>query len=149
MPTTPIQARDTVTLPAPPKQVWAVLADVADYPRWWPASVRVRVVSGGAEAAGTELEIQPSGGRPFTCRVESLDAPTRIGLRYHGLVEGTGEWRLEGVESGTRVTYTIDVVAHGWLVALVARLANLAEAHSGPMRDVLTSLGREVERSQR
>ena len=82
MPSTPIQATDEITIHATVSEVWPVLADVAGYPRWWPRSLGVRVASTGGELLGTEVEMRPSGGRSFVCRVEAVEVPTRIRMRY-------------------------------------------------------------------
>ena len=73
MPSTPIQATDEITIHATVSEVWPVLADVAGYPRWWPRSLGVRVASTGGELLGTEVEMRPSGGRSFVCRVEAVE----------------------------------------------------------------------------
>lgn len=141
MPITPIRAEDRVVVPAPIEDVWAVVADVARYPRWWPPSVTARVVRGAPGPVGVEVELQRPGGQPFRCTVESVDPPRGMVMRYHGrTIEGAGAWRLAPVEGGTEVTYTLDVVAHGWVVAVLSRVMSLEEAHSGPMRDVLGRL---------
>jgi hypothetical protein len=93
MASTPIQATDEITIQAPVGEVWPVLADVEGYPRWWPRSLGVRVWSTGGEVLGTEVEMRPSGGRSFVCRVEAVEVPTRIRMRYGGgFIEGFGEW---------------------------------------------------------
>lgn len=142
MTTTPIRAEDGATLPCPPADVWAVLADVASYPRWWPPSLHVRVAPDG------EVEIRPRGGRPFRCRVASADPPRELRMRYAGgFIEGTGVWRLADAEGGgTRVTYTVDVVAHGRLVAFLARFLDYGRMHSRLMEDVFRHLGEDLDR---
>ncbi len=61
-------------------------------------------------------------------------------------IVGTGEWRLDAVDGGTRVSYDLNVVAHGWLVACLARVLPLGRLHSGSMREVLENLERETAR---
>ena len=141
--TTPIRATDEVVVPLPPGEVWRVLADVGGYSRWWPRSLGLRVLSGGATLIGTELELRPFGGRPFRCRVEAVEEPRRMRVRYSGgFVEGCGEWRLEPLGGGTRVIYDLDVRVAGRLVAFLARLIPLGRLHSRPMRGVLQNLER-------
>lgn len=146
MPTTPIRASDALAIPVPAARIWPVLADVERYAEWWPPSVGARLLAPGDPLVGAELEIRPRAGRPFQCRVDAADPPLRMDLRYHGFVDGTGGWRLEPDGDGTVVTYALDVVAHGWLVAAIARVVPLAERHSGPMRDVLRALAARVTR---
>lgn len=141
MPITPIRAEDRVLVRAPVEDVWTVIADVARYPRWWPPSVTPRVVRGAPGPVGVEIEIHRPGGLPFRCTVASVEPPRAMAMRYHGrFIEGAGAWRLSPVEGGTEVSYALDVVAHGWVVAILSRVMSLGEAHSGPMRDVLRAL---------
>lgn len=145
--TTPIQAVDARVLPFTPEQIWAVLADPARYPNWYPASVRVEARHVSANLTSTEFEIQPRGGRPFRCRVEATEAPHAMRMRYPGdFIVGTGEWRLAAVSGGTRVTYALDVVATGWLAALLGKILPLGKIHSQAMQEVLAALEREVGR---
>ena len=139
---TPIQATDTIELPFAAEAVWPVLRDVASYPRWWPASLRLRVIAGGgAEVVGTDLEVRPPSGRAFRCRVEELSEGRWVRMRYHGgFIEGSGAMRLEPAVGGCRVTYEMDVRARGWLVALLSRFMDLSSIHSQQMREVLRSL---------
>lgn len=144
---TPIRATDEITVPESAEQVWRVLADVGGYARWWPASIGLRVVSGGAELLGTEVEIRPGRGRPFRCRVEAVEKPRLIRTRYYGgFIEGHGEWRLVPSGSGTRVVYDLDVQASGWLVRLLSRFIDLGGVHSRQMQGVFRGLERALAR---
>lgn len=140
MPSTPIRATDSIVIAAPVAVVYGALTDVRDYPRWWPRSLRVHVLTHNSEAVGSELELRPRCGRPFRCRIVSAEA-TSVRIRYDGgFIEGTGEWQLEPVAEGTKVGYHLDVRAHGLLVALLGRVLDLARLHSEPMRHVLRNL---------
>lgn len=150
MASTPIHANDEITIPAPLSDVWPVLADVAGYPRWWPRSLGVRVASTGGELLGTEVEMRPSGGRSFVCRVEAVEVPTRIRMRYGGgFIDGFGEWRLEPLGAQTRVSYQLEVEAHGWLVYCLGKVMNLAGVHSRSMREVLKNLKHVLDQNPR
>ncbi len=59
---------------------------------------------------------------------------------FGGFIDGTGEWRLEQADSGTRLTYSIDAQARGWLVLLLSLVMNLGEMHSRQMRGVFENL---------
>ena len=69
-------------------------------------------------------------------------------MRYpDGFITGTGEWRLQPLDDGsTRVTYAIDVVARGWLAAILGRLLPLPKIHSKTMQDILAALEHEAAR---
>lgn len=141
MRSTPIRAIDTIVIHAPCPVVWGALVDVGGYPQWWPASLRLRVLSVHKELLGTEIEMRPFGGRPFRCRIEHVEELTCIRTRYFGgFIEGVGEWRVEPEEKGTRVTYKLDAVAHGRLVAWLGRIIDLSRLHSKPMRQLLRNL---------
>lgn len=147
MPAAPIQAVDERVLPFAREQIWPVLADVTASPRWWPASIRLTVLNASPGLIGSEMEVCPRGGRPFRCRVEAIEPPRRMQMRYgNGFVTGTGEWRLDAAPGGTRVAYELDVQAHGWLVALLGKLLPLGKIHSKSMQQVLANLEAEVRR---
>lgn len=145
--TTPIQAVDERVLPFSPEQIWAVLADAARYPDWYPPSVMVRVLQCSATLIATKFEIKPRGGRAFQCHVTGATSPNRLQMRYPGpFIVGTGEWRLDAMSGGTRVTYALDVVATGWLAVLLGKLLPLGRIHSKAMQEILTALEQEVAR---
>jgi uncharacterized protein YndB with AHSA1/START domain len=147
---TPIQAFDEIIIPRPAAEVWPVLADFEGYPRWWPKSLGIRVLSGGGELIGTEVEVRPFGGRPFRCRVEAVDMPNRIQMRYFGgFIDGLGEWRLEPLGQETRVTYRLEAQAIGWVVVLLGKVVDLARLHSRLMQEVLRNLDNVLETNDR
>ncbi len=148
MPSTPIRATDERVIPFPAQQIWSVLADVAESSRWWPSSVQLKVLGAAPSLVGIEMEICPRGGRPFRCRVEAIEPPKRMVMRYPGdFIVGTGEWRLEDLSaSSTRVTYEIDVVANGGLAVILGRLLPLPKIHSKSMQDILAALEKETAR---
>ncbi len=149
MTSTPIHATDEITIPLPATEVWPVLADFGEYSRWWPKSLGIHVLSGGVELLGTEVEVHPFGGRPFRCRVEAVDMPKRIRMRYFGgFIDGFGEWRLEPLGQETRVIYRLEAKAHGWLVVLLGKVLNLARLHSRSMQAILKNLNHVLDRKQ-
>lgn len=144
---TPIHATDEILIPVPKTDVWKVLAEVRNYPNWWPRSLHSRVVSGGdgPDPVGTEIELRPMGGRSFRCRVELVIPGERIRMRYSGgFIEGQGEWSIHSADSGTRVVYRLEVEAHGRLIAWIGRVMDLGRMHSRMMQEVLGNLQREV-----
>lgn len=145
--TTPIRAVDERVLPFAPDQIWPVLADVNGYPQWYPPSLHLHVRAVTAAGIGSEVELRPRGGRAFRCRVEAIEPPRRMQMRYgNGFVTGTGEWRLDAAPGGTRVAYEIDVLATGRLAVLLGWLLPLGKIHSQFMREVLEKLEAEVRR---
>lgn len=142
---TPIHAVDHIPLPLSPTEIWPVLADISRYPQWWPKLLRVRVMQSTPALIGSELELRPLGAKRFSCQVVSFVAPERIDLEYRGgVIEGTAKWRLEPAGQGTRVSYAIDVLAKGRLVALVGRILDLNTMHSLSMQAIFRNLRREL-----
>lgn len=149
MNSTPIHATDEIIIPHPATKVWPVLVDFAGYPRWWPKSLGIRLLSGSAGLLGTEVELRPRGGRPFRCRVERVDVPKCIQLRYFGgFIDGVGEWQLEPLGQETRVVYRLEVEVRGWLVVLLGKVLNLARIHSRFMQSVLHNLDDVLDRTE-
>lgn len=144
----PIHAVDERVMTYSAEQIWTVLSDVAKSPGWWPRSVRLSVIRVEPGLIGSEMEICPRGGRPFRCRIEAIDVPNRMVMRYPGnFVHGVGEWRVEPQGDGkTRVTYALDVVANGFLAVLIGKILSLSKIHSRAMQDVLCALEGETAR---
>jgi len=143
---TPIRATDELVVAFSPAEVWRVLADVGGYPRWYPRSLRLRVLRNVAGLVGTEFELRPFGGRAFRCRIDAIDEPHSIRLQYYGgFLDGRGEWQLESCASGTRLMYAIDVNALGRLAAVLGRVLPFGRIHSRQMKGVLRQLERRLE----
>ncbi len=143
---TPIQATDSIEVDASPAAIWRIVADVPDYPDWWPKSLGVRLIARAETALGCEVEIRPPGGRPFRCRVVEVLELQRMRMRYlGGFVEGSGEWILEPIGDRTRVTYRLEVAARGRLVRLLGKLIDLSAIHSRSMKKVLLNLRTRAE----
>jgi uncharacterized protein YndB with AHSA1/START domain len=89
---TPIRPVDERVLPFAPDQIWPVLADVNGFPNWYPPSLHLQERAVTAVGIGSEVELRPRGGRAFRCRVESLEPPLRMRMRYPGdFIAGVGE----------------------------------------------------------
>ena len=146
MTSTPIHAVDSILLPLPPETIWPLLADIHSYPRWWPALLlpRVTVPTDGA-LVGSELHLRPLATRQFTCKVMAAAAPHSIDLQYTGpLITGSGQWLLTPEGQDTRLSYRIDVEAHGLLVALAGRCLNLRWLHGQSMQLIFSALRRQL-----
>lgn len=138
---TPLQTADSVILPLPPEAIWPVLIDISRYPQWWPNALFTRAIPSPSGLIGSELHIRPMGIRRFICRVIAADQPHTIDLEYVGdFITGQGQWVLVPEGQGTRVNYVIDVVIHGSLAALAARLIDFKAVHSSSMRGIFKGL---------
>ena len=71
----------TIEIAATPENVWAILADLANYPKWHPVYLGVT----GQLAAGSTLTItstHPTSGRTVTAKVKVLTAEPDTELRW-------------------------------------------------------------------
>ena len=145
---TPIRATDERIVPYSQCEVWKVLVDIAAYPAWWPRTVGLRILHREVELVGSSFELRPFGGRSFCCRIESVEEPNMLRMRYYGgFIDGRGEWRLQPVGLKTRVVYELDVRAAGRIVAWIGRLLPLSRLHSFQMNGVLRQLEKKVEKN--
>jgi len=110
------RCRTEALIPAPVDAVWAALADLAEWARWW-VVVRVEALD---PSEGTRLRpglrFRILGSRPggptrgWTVEVLDVVANERIDLLYaEGDLFGRTSWELEPVAGGTSVAY----VYHG------------------------------------
>ena len=111
--------RETV-VPRAPDEVWQVVSDPAQLPRWWPGVTRVEDAT--AEAWTTVLT-SPKGKsvRMDYSRVEATE-PTRLVWRQEVaqspferiLEEATTSLELSEADAGTRVAIELDQKPRGW-----------------------------------
>lgn len=142
-----ISAAEERLVARPVDAVWAALADVEAYPRWWPGDLGITVPRAASGLVGSRLALDPRVGRPFTMRVVLADPPKRLGLAYEGQwLEGEGEWTLRRKSSGALVRYEMHVRSDRWLVALASRALDLPALHSRQMHEVLEALELEAGR---
>jgi len=99
----------TIEIAATPENVWAVLADLASYPKWHPAYLAVT----GQLAAGSTLTItstHPTTGRPMTAKVKVLTVEPDTELRWVskllGLTISKRTFRLSRTAGGTSLVQT-------------------------------------------
>lgn len=145
-----IEAEDEELIPHPSDAVFAVLADVPAYPRWWPEDVGVELRRAGRPVVGAELELDPTAGRRFALRFTGVEEPRRLEVAYvASWLEGEGAWTLRRKGRGTLVRYEMQVRADRWIAALAGRLVDLQAIHARQMRLVLEGLGAETARRHR
>lgn len=122
-------------LPAPPEDVFDVLADPTTYPDWLVGAQRIRAVDPEFPAAGAEFE--PTVGAPPTGNVEGhtqslgADPPHRLDLEVHaGPFHGVVDFEVEPYAAGTsRVCFR--EAATGPLAVLTPLLRPLVYARNG------------------
>jgi uncharacterized protein YndB with AHSA1/START domain len=112
-------------LPAPPEQVYAVLADVEAYPRWWPEVRRARRLD---ERSGE-----------LTCRSllpydvvfvmhREIEDPVRLLLRARmdGDLRGTSQWTVSPADHGSVAIFDEDVTVGNGMLHAAGRLVRPA-----------------------
>lgn len=112
----------------PIARVWALIEDVANWPRWWRAVRKVELLAAGDEhGIGAVRRLTWATALPYTLtfdvelvRVE----PGRLSEgRAFGELDGTGIWTLQEEGAGTRVRYDWRVdVTKQWMRLLAPLL---------------------------
>lgn len=140
-----ITVTDETTLPFPPAVVWKVLADLESSPSWWEPQVKVRVRQALPEIVGSTLEVRPYGGMSFVCRVTEVVPEATMKMQYfEGVYQGTGHWTLTPTESGTRLSYAIDLQIMSRLLVVLSYVLDLGAIHSKLMSRVFGNLERAI-----
>jgi hypothetical protein len=109
-------------VPCAPPALWNLLTHWDRQASWVPDVAWVRVL-GPERGPGARLEVRTRVfGLPLLTdrlRVARWDPPHRLAVRHEGPVRGTGEWRLDPVAGGTRLTWTEDLHLPGPLEVLL------------------------------
>lgn len=128
--------------------IWNVLTNIKRSEDWWPKNLRYKVLNSTENIEGSEFRIWPYFGKPFQGRFIKLIPLSIILVEYFGdYITGKGEWVLEPFESGTLISYKLDVKAHGLLVSILGKFLPLDKFHSQPMNGVFDNLEIECRRS--
>jgi hypothetical protein len=132
----------TTEIQASPMEVWAVLTDLASYPRWNPL---FREASGEV-AAGQMITLKsahPAGGRLMTVRATITVATPGAELRWTaglaGLISGEHSFVLASTTDGTRLVQS--ETYRGLLVPVSGRILRRAQAS---FRELNEALGRQA-----
>ncbi len=134
---------------ATPEEVFAILAEPLDYPRWWP-SVYLSV----RELGRRRVRMVTRGWLPYKLRWDSEEIesirPERLAIRAAGDFEGTGAWSLAKDGDYTDVTFDWKIQAAKPLIRrLTFLLRPIFEAnHHWAMEQGRISLALELTRSQ-
>lgn len=128
--------RVSITLPAPPDQVWTDLAHIEDHVEWMRDAESIEFRSETHRGTGTTISVLTRIG-PFRTRDEmqftAWEPPRLMAVEHRGLFRGTGRFVLAPVPEGTRFTWEEDVVFPWYLGGPVGALA---------ARPVLTAIWR-------
>jgi uncharacterized protein YndB with AHSA1/START domain len=94
-------------LPAPIRDVYDVIGEQLEYPRWWDKVFLSVTGDEGPPRPGRRAAIVSKGSLPYKPRwaeVTEAEPPRRFRMTLSGDFVGSGEWTLEEVDGGTRAT---------------------------------------------
>ena len=139
-----ILVTDCRTLAFPPAQVFAAVADLENYPGWWPAELKVRLLTVTPDGIGSRLEAHPYHSL-LVCEVTRIVANSHIHIRYvEGVQWGTGVWTVEPSDEGTRLCYRVDLEPQGWFPRLLSNFLDFTAMHSRLMERVFDGLEKRL-----
>ena len=106
----------SVIIDRPLEQVWKLIVDFANYPKWDPVIVELRKTSAGTLGLGTTLEVRRKDKRIIPERVIEYEPNRKFSFVItSGPVEGTiGTFSLENIEGKTRLTEAADLKFGGF-----------------------------------
>lgn len=99
----------SVDLPHPPDVVWDAVSQLDRHAEWMTDAESIEFQDGQTSGVGTTMDVRTRVG-PFTTVdriiVRDWAPPSTIGVTHHGIVSGTGEFRLAKTSTGTRFTWS-------------------------------------------
>jgi GNAT superfamily N-acetyltransferase/uncharacterized protein YndB with AHSA1/START domain len=119
--------RTRIDINQPPARVWAVLSDVARWPRWTASVQSVDVLDPGPLKPGTRVRIMQPRLRPAIWTVTSLVDGWAFTWDMHSPgVRAVATHQIEPAPGGSRVTLTVDfagvlALPIGWLTSSLNR----------------------------
>jgi hypothetical protein len=135
-----------------PGEIFAVLADPTDLPRWWPSVYLAAepIEPGGPDGVGRRVALLTRGWLPYTLawilRVADSRPPSSLTVAAEGDLTGQGTWTLEGDGAWVDVTFEWEVRADKPLLAILSPFLRpaLAANHRWSMARGEESLVREL-----
>ena len=104
------EARHEVTIHRPAGDVFAFIADGLNGPKWRPGIIDIALVSVSGVGATYKQGVKGPGGRRVEAdyRVTAYEPDARLAFEaIAGPVRPTGEYVLEEVDGGTRLTFAL------------------------------------------
>ncbi len=98
----------SVDLPKDPETVWEDVSQLETHVEWMADAESIEFQSEQRRGTGVVMRVLTRVGFIRTAdviRVVSWDPPHSIGVVHEGLVTGTGEFRLDAIDGGTRFTW--------------------------------------------
>jgi uncharacterized protein YndB with AHSA1/START domain len=105
-------AERTITIRRPIDEVFDFVTDGANAPKWRSGVLDVAHVSGTGNGAVWRQGVKGPGGRRIAADYEitTWEPPTRMAFRaVAGPIRPTGAYRLESVDGGTKLAFSLDV----------------------------------------
>jgi ribosome-associated toxin RatA of RatAB toxin-antitoxin module len=137
-----IHAVNAKVLPYPVQQIWRVITDFDGYSKWWPSSIRTKVIWVSETLIGSRIEVRPYGGRGFICEVVGVTEHSELRMKYSGIYRGIGGWTLSDVNEHCRVTYKIMLEIDDLWIRLLSYILPVTKIHARLMTKVLSGLER-------
>lgn len=103
------QIRVSIELEASPDAVWEILEPVERHVDWMADAVAIRFLDDQTRGVGTRFDCETKVGPiRLTDRMEITrwDPGRAMGVRHTGIVTGTGEFELEGLDLGRRTRFS-------------------------------------------
>lgn len=91
---------------------------------------------------GSRIEVRPYGGQGFVCEVVDVKQNSELRMKYSGMYNGTGIWKISDVNGHCRVTYEIRLEAENLWIRFLLSILPVATIHSRLMTKVLSGLER-------
>ncbi len=110
------EARHQVTIRRPRSEVFAFIADGLNGPRWRSGIVDIALVSGSGLGATYKQGVKGPGGRRIDAdyRVTAYEPDARLAFAaIAGPVRPAGEYLLDEVDGGTRLTFALRAELRG------------------------------------
>ena len=109
-------ATNTVTIARPPGVVFAFVSDGLNAPKWRSGVLDIALVSGSGVGAEWKQGVKGPGGRRIDADyvITAYEPGRRLAFRATaGPVRPTGDFTLEAVPEGTKLTFSLDVELTG------------------------------------
>jgi len=110
------EARHQVTIRRPANEVFGFIADGLNGPKWRSGILDIALVSGSGVGATYKQGVKGPGGRRVDAdyRVTAFEPNSRLAFEaIAGPVRPTGEYVLEDVDGGTRLTFALEAELRG------------------------------------
>ena len=140
-----IKAHDEIKIKASIEDVWNVLLDIPNYPKWWPKLVNLKILRLNPEIIATEFQANPLGGKSFACRVINIVPQKQISLDYYdGIYRGKGTWRIDVRDGLVKVSYSVDLEIVDKSIVLLSRIIPITKLHSMIFKKILSGLEEQL-----